>query len=600
MAIPSSGFEVIFLQKRGDQTVSIPVERFFTNEFDFYEKREEVYTEIKENIGAGLIFQSVQDEARLFLDGLETLPGRMLKIDPVAGEVYLSPSEKPVTLFDHTQEFYPLIPGFYRLEIHMEGHRYYSWVKVAPKQLDETQLQTMKEEVEKEWSGLARDMIFHTTGLHAGLEGIPQGLLKQFMIINNHFSSTLAALSDLYRKVNYQIRKDYRLSSRDKYLAIDEKTIRHIVSHPEDEHVLLTPVSVVNYDLPENRLLKKIIESVSHTLRNFNDAVEKVEKHNSNSNPPRTAAEKEKAEQTVNMLGEEARKIRGAIQWVQTAPWYSEVGEYQATAHFHVMNSDPRYRALNQLFREMQSEQSRQNDQNYSYQWKRTDKLYEIWGYIQFIKTLARDELGFTPESGWIYSVNPAEDGGLVPELPANTEVVFRKDNIRISLVYEALLPTQSKLTTRESPLYTRGTHTCPDGRLDVFMDEIFIGTIIFDFKYRPRSAIWDQTKIQSNQQTGVMMQLVSYGDNPHSPYLYGARGDHLFSHNSPVQEVWAIYPNRYGTANTHEYPDHKLSLIGLTPGGENTHFAERLKASLERIFEKGSMILDLLGKMGV
>ncbi|WP_462411706.1 DUF2357 domain-containing protein [Neobacillus sp. Marseille-QA0830] len=600
MAIPSNGFEVIFLQKRGDQTVYIPVETFFTNEFDFYDKREQVYSEIKENIGAGLIFQSEKEEARLFLDGLDTLPGRMLKIDPEEGDVYLSPSERPVTLFDHSQEYYPLIPGFYRLAVVVDGQRFYSWVKVVPKQLDENQYETMKEEVEKEWSGLARDLIFRKTGLNAGLDGIPQGLLKQFFIINNHFSSIMAALSDLYRKVNYQIKKDYRLASKDKYRVIDEKTIRHIVSHPEDEYYLMTPVSVVSYDLPENRLLKKIIESISQTLRDFHEAIEKVEKLNHGNNLFRTTVESEKAKVNVKMLGEEAGKIRGAIQWIQTAPWYAEVGEYQSAAHPHAMNSDPRYRSLNQLYREMKAEQSRQADQAYAYQWKRTDKLYEIWGYIQFIKALSEDGMGFTPESGWIYSADPTEDNQLIPTLPANTEVVFRKDNVRISLVYEALLPTQSKLTSKENPLYTRGTHTCPDGRLDVYMDEIFIGTIIFDFKYRPRSAIWDQTQIQSNQQTGVMMQMVSYGDNPHSPYLYGVKGSHLFSQNSPVQEVWAVYPNRYGAANVHEYPDHKLSVIGLTPGQENTHFAERIKTSLEKIINRGSMILDLLGKIGV
>jgi hypothetical protein len=167
------------------------------------------------------------------------------------------------------------------------------------------------------------------------------------------------------------------------------------------------------------------------------------------------------------------------------------------------MNSDPRYRALYQLYRELNKEQEQgQIHHSYSFQWKRSDKLYEIWGYIQFIKSLMGEELGFVPESGWIYS---QEVNLKIPELPSNTEIVFRRDNLRLHLVYEAKLPTQSVLTTAKKPLYTRGTHTCPDGRLDVYKDELFIGTIIYDFKYRPRSAIWNESLILSKKQNEVM-----------------------------------------------------------------------------------------------
>ncbi|MEH7378244.1 hypothetical protein [Neobacillus drentensis] len=89
--------------------------------------------------------------------------------------------------------------------------------------------------------------------------------------------------------------------------------------------------------------------------------------------------------------------MRGAIQWIKTAPWFESIGTYQSSDIPPVMNSDPRYRALYQLYRELKNEQFQlQNHQSYS----GTDKLYEIWGYLQFIKTLAGEELGFVPEKG--------------------------------------------------------------------------------------------------------------------------------------------------------------------------------------------------------
>ncbi|SMQ81250.1 PD-(D/E)XK nuclease superfamily protein [Bacillus sp. OV166] len=306
--------------------------------------------------------------------------------------------------------------------------------------------------------------------------------------------------------------------------------------------------------------------------------------------------EKERTLSELKKLGEVAGKMRGAIQWIKTAPWFESIGTYQSSDIPPVMNSDPRYRALYQLYRELKNEQFHlQIHQSYSYQWKRTDKLYEIWGYLQFIKTLAGGELGFVPEKGWLYSQTLDGNSLLVPTLPANTEVVFRKDELRMHLVYEALLPSQSRLTSMEDPLYTRGTHNCPDGRLDVYRNELFIGTIIFDFKYRPRNSIWNENLIVNNQQNEVMRQLVSYGDHLHSPYLFGDGSHPLVSTLSPVQEVWAIYPNRYGTTGSKEYPDHKVSLIELTPGLDHTYFVEKLKLSIDKLVKRSKTIMEFL-----
>lgn len=591
MAIPSNGFEVIFTQKLGEIEKQIKVERFVTDEKNLYENNEDLTAEIKENLGVTICFHSSQADAQFFMDGLETLPEPRLLVDPVEGEVFLSPAEEPITLFDHSEKYYPLIPDLYRIMVVINEQRYYSLIKVLPKQLEVAQWETMKQEVERELKGLAKDLLLKKTGLNTRMEGISQGLLEQFYVINNHFSTVMAAISDLYRKANAQITKEYTFVSKEKSRMIDEKTIRHAAKHPENNHTFKAPISAMTYDLPENRLAKKIIESISKTLTDFIVRVDDLEK--SWDNP--SGLEKEKTVKELEKLSGVAGKMRGAIQWIKTAPWYNRVGIYQTTSIPHVMNSDPRYRALYQLYRELNEEQFHlQNHQTYSYQWKRSDKLYEIWGYIQFIKCLMGDELSFLPESGWIYS----QDAELkTPDLPANTNIVFRKGNLRVHLVNEAKLPTQSKLTTARNPLYTRGTHTCPDGRLDVYKDEIFIGTIIFDFKYRPRSAIWNESLILVNKQNEVMRQLVSYSDHIHSPYLFGGGENPIISRISPVQEVWAIYPNRFGQARSYDYPDYKVGLIELTPGQEQEHLVEKIKESIERLIKTSEPLINFVAK---
>jgi hypothetical protein len=601
MAIPSKGFEVIFTQKRGNQEEHIAVEQYFTNEQDFFEKKDEEYIEIKENLGLTITFRSHAVDAKFFMDGLETLPEPRLQVDFKEGEVYFSPSEQPVTLFENNDDYYPLIPGFYRILVVYDAKPYFSWVKVLPKQLEETQWEQMKQEVEKELNGLARDLLVKKTGLNTRMEGISQGLLEQFFVINNRFSSVMAALSDLYRKVNYRINKEYAFVSREKTRFIDGKTIRHAAVYPENKHTFKSPVSAVTYDLPENRLAKKIIESISKTLTGFIDSVEITGSRLKKSDAVsafQADVEKEIALKELERLSGVAGKMRGAIQWIKTAPWYESVGVYQDSGIPHVMNSDSRYRSLYQLYRELHQERFElQVHRSYSYQWKRSDKLYEIWGYIQLIKSLSGEELGYKAESGWMYSQDFTGNNLLIPALPSNTEVVLTKDNLRLHLVYEARLPTQSRLATARNPLYTKGTHTCPDVRLDVYKDELFIGTIIMDFKYRPRKSIWNEKLLSSGMQNEVMRQLVSYSDNIHSPYLFGAAGNPFISRFSPVQEVWAIYPNRFGPSRVHEYTDHKLSLIELTPGQNHSLLTEKIKDSIDRIVKTYESIVNIMFK---
>lgn len=601
MAIRSNGFEVIFTQKRGHRNNEIPVIHFFTNETDFYEKREERYLEIKENIDLSIIFSSQNRESRLYMDGLDTLSDRLLEVDPVEGDVYLSPSSHPVILFENSQNSYPLIPGFYRIVVDHGDQRFYSWIKIIPKQLEEEQWEVMKYEVEKELKGLAHDVILRKMGMDSGTLGLSKALLGQFIVIKNRFPSVMTVLSDLYRKVNYKITKEYVLVPKEKSMLIDERTIRHRVSHPENSQMLKTPVNGIIYDIPENRFAKKIINSVCQTLSEFLETVGKMEESIKNSVQQsyfRTKREKDRTLTELHSLGEMASKMRGALQWVRTAPWYESVGDFKTVIPPYVMNSDPRYRVLYQLYRELNNDQiDLMMDKSYSYQWKRTDKLYEIWGYIQFIKALNNEENGFTPVEGWVFDENFDGQKLLVPTLPSDTEVVFRKDDIRVHLVYEALLPTQSRLTTSEKPLYTRGTHTCPDGRIDVYKDEVFIGSIIFDFKYRPRQTIWNQSLILTNQPNGVMRQLVSYGDNLHSPYLFGEGASLFAGQVSPVQEVWAIYPNRYSSQNIDEFPDHKLCLLELTPRFDHSHLARKVSNAIDKLLLRSEPVMRFLGR---
>jgi hypothetical protein len=84
------------------------------------------------------------------------------------------------------------------------------------------------------------------------------------------------------------------------------------------------------------------------------------------------------------------------------------------------------------------------------------------------------------------------------------------------------------------------------------------------------------------------MRQLVSYGDNVYSSFLFGGNESPMIHRICPIHEVWAIYPKRTGINSTHEYPDYKVSLIELTPGKDNGNLVGTIKYTLKHLIESG------------
>ncbi|SFA69845.1 MULTISPECIES: DUF2357 domain-containing protein [unclassified Bacillus (in: firmicutes)] len=596
--VTQSDFEIGFIQKRQGQDYVFPIKNFFDNEAEFYEKMEDKHTEIIENFETSLTFYSHIPELRLYFDAIEVLPEQTMKMDE-RGESYLEPSLEALTLFSTTQECYPLIPGFYRLMVILGNKTWYSWVKISPKQMLDTQLEIMKNEVEQELRGLAQDLLMKKTGMGSSGQAIPQSMLEQFATMRERFPSVMAALTDLFRKVNYRITKEYVLVPAGKSRNMDGKSLQQRLMNPGNHHKVKSPECTLIYDLPENRFVKKIISSVSQKLSIFIEAVDRLNRElltEKSKGIFRSELEKRRTLSELENLAEMAKKMRGAFYWIKTAPWYDQVKEHSATNTSipHVMHSDSRYRALFQLYRELENEEKNQKlEHSYAYQWKRTDKLYEIWGFIKFIKLLSNDEHGFTPVRGWIFDDQPSSSSSLTRSLPTGTSIEFIKEDWKLQLVYEELLPTKSDASNRMKPLFTRGTNTCPDTRLDVYKKEVYVGSLIIDFKYRPLRYIWDQNLFLTNQPHKTMRQLISYADHLHSRYLFGGDNeDHpLIRFINPVQEVWALFPARASTAHIIYDKDHKVRLLEFTPGFDQSHVSIELKKVLDGLIERADKV---------
>ncbi|MED2974584.1 DUF2357 domain-containing protein [Fictibacillus sp. B-59209] len=563
---------------------------------DFYSDEnsvsEDTLLEITENVPVEVLFKSEHEDSKLFFEGLESIPERFVEEED--GIPYLAPAEYPIKIFK--QESYPLIPGKYLLRVDCLSISYYTLVAVKPNRVTEEQWEIMKEEVEEQLSGLAQDLIKSRMGLvYKELKMLAPRQISQFLILQKHYAKALAAITDLYTKANYRIKKNYQMVPIERVKTTDEKSVIHRLKYPEKQTELKSPINTFEYDLPENRWAKKIAQFVIINLKEFNNLVTSYAENikfeidyelrpyaEFQENTRNVLIEKEKVLSKLEEYLIVTKKIQNAFQMLQSAKWYHEVNEHKPCPLPHVMQLDARYRVLYQMYREMKQEKPELGiDPIYALQWKRTDKLYEIWGFVQLVNAIK--ELEFNPINGWIYSGAFNQQKNLIPNLNGGTTITFRNEKLILKLTYDGKIPYQRQDTDPLSePLYISSNNNRPDSRLDVYEEDIYIGSLIIDFKYRSKRSVWDLGIVNTSHKSKTMSQLLSYGSSCKSIHLYGANNG--ITHNNPIQEVWAIYPSQYNSNHPIEdYEDHHLRLIKLSP----IHNKDYLKTAFQEVITK-------------
>lgn len=511
------------------------VELFYTHE-DVLD--EEMSFELTENKFLSIQFQATDKNARLYMYGLDSLSDEKLEVDE-EGEVYLSPSMTPVELY--AKDYYPLIPGKYLAKIITMESSYFLPFWVRSKQVTEDQLEIMKTDLEETLTGLAIDFVKKIySAADNTTKALPPQLLRQFMTIKKHYPLVMAALTDIYKTANYRIRKEYRWTREDRARQIDHVTVRTLQTRSFNKGQLRTPFSAIDYDLPENRWVKFIIRNVLTLLDQF---VESLDSYNERlaqdlkllepyriiqESTRREIIEKEKVYTFLEEYRQLVHRMRIGFQMIVHAPWYREITNKTFTHIPHNLLSDSRYRALYQLHRDLKEEEIEIFiDPSLIYQWKRTDKLYEIWGFIHILKILF--EFGFQPKSGWFYDRLGQDSALLIPYLPSGEQITITRDDIRIHYVYDGVLPLASNHTNIcNSPLYM-GKHNRPDARMDFYKKDVFVGSLIIDFKYRPMNNFWKNALHNSIMRPREMEQLIAYKRDSNSKYLYGEEEGELF-----------------------------------------------------------------------
>lgn len=569
-----------------------PVKTFVRTEEELVKMPEEQVLVLVENLTLSVLFDT-NVPGRFYMDGLDMLPETRVTEDEV-GEVYFPSSDHEQLLYQsHTNDdssYYPLIPGYYRIKVVLGGETYYTLIRIRPKQVTEEQWEWMRNDIEDTLHGLAQDLLRKNS--HLSVEGespIPLTYMRQWLLFREEKARLLHAAEEIMRAPRSEIYKTYKLVPDVLAKRVGEKSIQFRSQHPEKEDVLVDTMPTIGFDLPENRWLYHILQffqAITQELLTFLQALE-VTTNRELGELAKWGKRSEDRMRLKRKVLEQVREMkRDAMQF--RSVWYrsletSWTQNIQPTLPQEVpmaLTSDSRYRVLYQTYRKLKKQDITISlDPMYTYHWKQTDLLYEIWGYIQVVKGLQSEKLGFVPTKGWLFEEEGTGSSIQVPELRSGTYVEFQKGEVRVRVVYEEEIATTPEHTSLHHPVYTSSYHRKPDCRIDVYDAKGHIGTLLLDFKYRPLPSIWDHSKIRTQKQNKTMRQLDAYSTSCRSGWFLKDRfSDRIIRQFRPVFEVWPVYPEKHRTPQQREADSYHIRPMDLTPGSNNEHFLEKLE----------------------
>lgn len=600
MDIHYNKFKVTFHRKNTNQIEQI---KFYE---DYKDIPDNEIISIEENRLISLKFQCGDKFARLYMDGLDTLPLELLRsgiINLENNEVFIKPSDSEIPIYN--EGFYPLIPGQYGMKVVIDGKEYYSLFKVINKLLTEDESNIIKRELENEINGIAFDFIRRSFSVtNQGILNEMPIMYYKFSVIDNEFDNIINSLIELQKRANYKISNKYKIVRQEKVRKIDHITIKGYLSNSVKQGFMKVPIKGIEYNLLENRWVKKIVKEVIFILNKFSKEIDRIiiNKQNKIKEIAKfknniEVIEERKSLEYINQLKVKVINMKGSI--ISLSQWNKELGENIGYNIPHVLIQDSRYNTLYRVYKRLHNNNfSSKNDNEHSIQWKKTDKLYEMWCYIKICKII-KDSLGYKSVDGWIFNQKTSNNNYIVQDLNSGTLVSFGKDDIKINLYYDCEIPKSSNKTSfYDKPIYITAPNNKPDGRLDVYKNDIYLGSIIFEFKYRYRENIWYKNYDQYYRDNSTIRQLVAYDSSCKSIYTlkkYDEQNKKMTPIGTdkirPIQKVIVLYPKSENESlDIDNVSDHNLRFIKIKPEKNIEKLEDEIKNQIKEILDREEM----------
>lgn len=549
-------FEAYFVINPDTSARKVMIEPWFDRDTDAISEDRSV--SIEENDELDLYFNSSDPNARLYLDALECCPmtSRILADDD--GLIYCTPSEEFIKIYRSSLGYDALRVDTLQIVVVCRSLSYIAFLKVIPKQLSIPEWTIMRDDLEHEIRGLAQDVVRRSIGAGDKKQGaLPPDDLYSFLVINKNAGAIMGALLDIKDRPKYKLQKSYEEVDESKNRQIDTETVKCYLRKGSSRNKLVVPRRDVVYDIQENRLLKKIVKNYDEKLSRFIEIIiatldyrkQRLSKVNGYN------LYEEKYIAGLEDYLETAKKLKKITNIIKSAEWFQQVKEPEDAFIPHSFAVDARYGILYRLYAEMNKHDFLiQIDPQYSYSWKKSSVLYEMWCYVRVCRFFLEK---YTPTESTLDSI--FTKGYIFPFLESGTKMILEAPEAFIEIVYDISLPRKAKhVQLYNNPFYVTGTHFRPDICINLYskLSGWYIGSFVIECKYRKLTSFWEGTTWSSRE------QIIAYHNDSKSRLLFGGILDSLTS-TRPVLQVFVFTPDIF---ENREYPDNKISLVTFRP----------------------------------
>ena len=519
---------------------------------------EEDCATIKENDEMDLYFNSTDKEARLYLDALECCPSSNRIMVDDEGFVYCTPGEEVIKLYRSDSSYDALRVDVLQISVMCGLNSYFSFLKIAPKQLSLEEWKIMRDDLETEIQGLAQDIVRRNIGLGDEVKGLlPPDDLYAFLIINKNAHAIMSALLDIKDKPKYKLKKRYEEVDESKNREIDTETVKKYLQRGAVNHTLLVPRRDIVYDIQENRLLKKIVKAYDEKLAHFIDVIYSTLNYRKQrlTRYPKHSLYDEKYIQGLESYLVTAEKLKKITNIIKSAEWFQTVKNPEDMFIPHSFAVDSRYGSLYRMYSEMNKRNfSVQLDPQYSYSWKKSSSLYEMWCYICICRSFLQEytEVGLRVQDIFMKD-------HLFPFLKSGTKILLENEDSAVEIIYDSVLPKKSEqVKLYGHPLYITGKHTRPDICINMYSKKSgwYVGSFIIECKYRSLKAFWYGNTWSSRE------QIKAYHNDSKSPLFFNGFLD-LFTSSRPVLHVFTFTTDIF---DEREYSDDQVTLLTFRP----------------------------------
>lgn len=517
----------------------------------------------EENEEIEIYFNAEDENSRLYLEALDIVPldDTNIKEDD-DGRIYRTVSDDKFVLYKSNAGYDALRVDIFRISVYCQNEWFYGTLQVLPKPMSVSEWQMMKEDLEREICGLAQDIVRRNIGLgNNHSEKIPPKVIYDFFVMKKYSEKVMMALMDISENPRSEIITMYENVSNSKgdSYKFDAETVKRYAIKSGSEPTYKVPIKAINYDIQDNRVLKMIISNYESRLKQFTDLIDEVEKFSNSPNSGGSVQYKVSWNKSLTDFRATAVKLRKMTAIIKTQEWYSFVGDFKEPYIPHSFILDSRYNLLYQMYLDLKKDEMNvELNPKFSYTWKRSSYMYEMWCYLKICRILMTEYELMTEDWNAVFS-----DKVLFPFLESGTKIRFKTSNLELDVIYDMCLPMRRENTSISNPLYIAKNHSeyrnhnRPDILIHIYNNEKqwYLGTIILECKYRKLNSFWQENSSRSSRG-----QLETYYNNARSNMLFGGKEE--MQDMRPVSKVIVLTPDDLGEGKEQE--DFKILVKGF------------------------------------